>query len=173
MSHTIWINSRTSDAPAVLAQNLRYLLENVNFFNKPLAFACIGSSRVMGDNLGPIIGTILSKKNYPYVYGTLDNPLNALTLSASLPQLNKLAENCCLIAIDASIGNCRQSGHLTLTDTCLHPGSALRRRLPAVGQIHITGVFNSLDSPSSRQLLPPLCKSIGHGLLDILTGLYD
>lgn len=169
MSHTIWINSRTSDASAVLAQNLRYLLENVNSSNKPLAFACIGSSRVMGDNLGPIIGTILSQKNYPYVYGTLDNPLNALTLPEHLTQLKELTKNCCVIAIDASIGNCRQSGHLTLSDTCLHPGSAIRRRLPAVGRIHITGVFSSLNAPETRELLAPLCKSIGHGLLDILT----
>lgn len=169
MSHTIWINSRATGAAAIFAQKLRYLLKNVNPSNKPLAFACIGSANVMGDNLGPMIGTILSRSHYPHIYGTLDNPLNALTLPDRLPLLNELNRNCCLIAIDASLGNSRQSGHLTLTDTCLHPGSALCRDLPAIGQLHITGVFDSLDSPEARQLMPSLCRGIGLGLLEILS----
>ncbi len=167
MSRTIWINSRTIGADAIFARNLRYLLKNVNSSNKPLAFACIGSTRVIGDNLGPIIGTILARSNYPHVYGTLDHPLNALTLPDCFPVLNDIERRYCLIAIDASIGNGGQSGHLTLSDTCLYPGSALRRRLPALGSLHITGVFESLDSPQAKQLLPVFCRNLGLGLLNI------
>lgn len=171
MSRTIWINSRTIGADAIFEQNLRYLLKNVNSSNKPLAFACIGSARVIGDNLGPIIGTILTRSNYPHVYGTLDDPLNALTLPDYFPVLKDIERQCCLIAIDASIGNGGQSGHLTLSDTCLYPGSALRRALPALGSLHITGVFDGLDSPKARQLLPVFCRNMGPGLLRICRGI--
>lgn len=172
MPRTIWINSHTSGADAVFAHNLRYLLKNVNYSNKPLAFACIGSARVTGDNLGPIIGTILSRSRYPHVYGTLDDPLNALTLPCFLPLLNDIERQYCLIAIDASIGNGGQCGHLTISDTCLHPGSALRRDLPPLGQLHITGVFDGLDSPKARQLLPILCRNLGLGLLSVCKEIY-
>ena len=167
MSRTIWINSRSTGAEAIFARNLRYLLKNVNSSNKPLAFACIGSAKVIGDNLGPIIGTILTRSNYPHVYGTLDHPLNALTLPGYYPILNEIEQQYCLIAIDASIGNGGESGHLTLSDTCLYPGSALRRRLPALGSLHITGVFDGLDSPQAGKLLPVFCRNMGLGLLKI------
>lgn len=167
MSHTIWINGRITGADTIFAQNLRYLLENVNSSNNPLAFACIGSSRVTGDNLGPIIGTILTRSHYPHVYGTLEHPLNALTLPDCMPMLRDIEQRYCLIAIDAAIGNVGQCGHLTLSSTCLHPGSALRRQLPPLGHIHITGVFDSLETRKTRQLLPVLCRHIGLGLLEI------
>ena len=167
MSCTIWMDSRTPDASDIFAQNLRYLLENVNPSGKPLAFACIGSAKVTGDNLGPLIGTILSRCPYPQVYGTMAAPLNAITLPRYFALLERINKHCCLIAIDASLGSKAQSGHITLTDACLHPGAGVSRNLPAIGRLHITGVFDSLDSPDARKLLPVLCRSIGLGLLGI------
>lgn len=166
MSCTIWIDSHAADVPAVFAQNLRYLLENVNTGGKPLAFACIGSAKIMGDNLGPMVGTILSRYPYPHVFGTMESPLNALTLPGLLPFLEHIKNQYCLIAIDASLGFGSQTGHITITDDCLYPGAGVSRNLPAIGHLHITGVFDSLDSPDARLLLPGLCRGIGFGLLE-------
>ena len=39
---------------------------------------CIGSDLVLGDSLGPLIGTLLLKRNVEaYVYGTLGSPITA------------------------------------------------------------------------------------------------
>lgn len=165
MSRTIWIDSRHAAAAEKLAQNLRYLLENVNIQKKPLAFACIGSSRIPGDNLGPIVGTILTRYNCPHIYGTMEEPLNALTLPNFLPMLDIIEKKYCLIAIDAAIGTREQSGLMTLTDECLYPGSGVAKNLPAIGHLHITGVFDNLESAAARQLLPGLCRNISLGLM--------
>ena len=85
MNRTIWINSTLPDACDIFSRNLRYLLHHVNPHKMPLAFACIGSANVCGDNLGPLIGTILTRHSLPNVYGTMAEPLNALTLPDYMP----------------------------------------------------------------------------------------
>ena len=167
MYSSIWINSAQPDAADIFSRNLRYLLNRVNPRGKPLAFACIGSANVPGDSLGPLMGTILIRHGLPNVYGTLEWPLNALTLPHNMPLLKTVEKKYCLIAIDAAIGNPAQSGHLTLTEGALFPGSALRRRLPPVGHLHITGVFDNLTHPSARTLLPAFCYPLTYAILSL------
>ncbi len=166
MDHTLWINSGLPDAVDIFDRNLRYLLCHVNPDHQPLAFACIGSANVPGDNLGPLIGTILTRQGRPNVYGTMEEPLNALTLPHYMPLLQYMEETCCLIAIDAAIGNKAQCGYLTLTKGTLSPGSALRRKLPPIGHLHITGVFEQLDTAACRRLLPLFCRQITAALIN-------
>lgn len=87
MYSSIWINSAQPDAADIFSRNLRYLLNRVNPRRKPLAFACIGSANVPGDSLGPLMGTILTRHGLPNVYGTMEWPLNALTLPHNMPLL--------------------------------------------------------------------------------------
>ena len=168
MHHTIWINSALPDAADIFGRNLRYLLKQVNPQRNPLAFACIGSANpnVPVDNLGPLIGTILSRHQIPNVYGTMEAPLNALTLPYYMPLLKATEKNCCLIAIDAAIGTPVQTGYLTLTKGSIRPGSALRRKLPPVGHLHITSVFEQLNCPVCRQLLPVFCRQLTSVLIN-------
>ena len=84
-----------------------------------------------------------------------------------MPLLKTVEKKYCLIAIDAAIGNPAQSGHLTLTEGALFPGSALRRQLPPVGQLHITGVFDNLTHPSARTLLPAFCYPLTYAILSL------
>ena len=97
----------------------------------------------------------------PYIF------LNTLTLPHNMPLLKTVEKKYCLIAIDAAIGNPAQSGHLTLTEGALFPGSALRRQLPPVGQLHITGVFDNLTHPSARTLLPAFCYPLTYAILSL------
>ena len=103
MYSSIWINSAQPDAADIFSRNLRYLLNRVNPRGKPLAFACIGSANVPGDSLGPLIGTILTRHGLPNVYGTMEWPLNALTLPHNMPLLKTVDKKYCLISIDAAI----------------------------------------------------------------------
>lgn len=165
MYHTIWINSARSDTVAVFNRNMRYLLARVNPHKKPLAFACIGSANVVGDNLGPLIGTVLTRHGLSNVYGTMEEPLNALTLPHYMPLLKYLEETCCLIAIDAAIGDNAQCGYLTLTEGALHPGSAFSKDLPTVGHVYITGIFEQLGNTASREFLSIFCRQISAALI--------
>lgn len=73
-------------------------------FKKPV-FVCIGSDLVLGDSLGPLIGTLLRKKNLSsYVYGTLNFPITAKEVEYARVYLKQMHPESIIMAIDAAIG---------------------------------------------------------------------
>lgn len=109
-----------------------------------LVFLCIGSDRVTGDCLGPYIGhQLLEHLNTDthgvYVYGTLKSPVHALNLSRISRQIKILHPEGLVIAVDASLGQKKHLGYVTIADGALYPGAAVQKELPPVGDIHITG----------------------------------
>ena len=47
-----------------------------------------------------------------------------------------------VIAIDASLGDERHLGYVTIGNGSLYPGAAVQKDLPPVGDIYITGIVN-------------------------------
>ena len=108
-----------------------------------LVFLCIGSDRVTGDCLGPYIGQHLNTDTHGvYVYGTLKSPVHALNLSRISRQIKILHPEGLVIAVDASLGQKKHLGYVTIADGALYPGAAVQKELPPVGDIHITGIVN-------------------------------
>ena len=72
----------------------------------PPVFVCIGSDRVTGDSLGPLVGTRLQyADNFTLpVYGTLDFPIHALNLKDAMRSIKYFHPYNPIIAIDASLG---------------------------------------------------------------------
>lgn len=111
---------------------------------KELVFLCIGTDRVTGDCLGPYVGHQLSALNLPgvSVYGTLSHPVHALNLSAIREEILLHHPDSLIIAIDASLGQKKHLGYVTIANGALYPGAAVHKKLPPVGHIHITGIVN-------------------------------
>lgn len=109
-----------------------------------IVFLCIGSDRATGDSLGPIIGYKLSKMNYRncIILGTLDCPVHANNLEQTIETIQKKYSNPFIVAIDASLGIRSHVGYITLGEGSLKPGSGVKKVLPPVGDIHITGIVN-------------------------------
>lgn len=116
---------------------------NENAFTD-IVFLCIGTDCSTGDSLGPMVGYKLSKRriNGFTIYGTLSHPVHALNLSDTLLQINKHHRNALVIAIDASIGTSAHVGYVTLNDSPLKPGLGVKKTLPHVGHLSITGIVN-------------------------------
>lgn len=106
---------------------------------------CIGTDRVTGDSLGPLIGYKLSKKFLPLynIYGTLDTPVHALNLTETIEEIKKKHPDNCIIAIDASLGNRNHLGYVTLKDGSIQPGAGVKKNLTTVGDISITGIVGT------------------------------
>lgn len=109
-----------------------------------LVFLCIGSDRMTGDCLGPYIGQTLSHLNRKnvYVYGTLETPVHALNLKKIWKSIKKTHPEALVIAIDASLGEKKHLGYVTIGNGSLYPGAGVQKELPPVGDIHITGIVN-------------------------------
>lgn len=111
---------------------------------------CIGTDRATGDCLGPLVGDHL-QKTLPdiAVYGTLKNPVHALNLEETIQNIYQTFSSPFIIAIDASLGTKEHIGYATLSHTPLVPGKGVNKKLPAIGNLSITGIVNVAGFPNS------------------------
>lgn len=104
-------------------------------------FLCIGTDRSTGDSVGPITGTWLEEKGYK-VIGTLNNPLHALNLEERVKSSKEIYPNHFVIAIDACLGRVEKIGQIVVEHGPLFPGKAVKKELPAVGDVAIKAIVN-------------------------------
>ena len=112
--------------------------------DKKLVFLCIGSQKVIGDSLGPSVGTMLldSLSGDVFVYGLIDNNINAKNLLLVKEMIKTLHGDRILIAIDAALGCACEVGKIQIYNHGLYPGSATNKNLPCVGDLSIVGIVN-------------------------------
>ncbi|MGC7871683.1 spore protease YyaC [Desulfosporosinus sp. SYSU MS00001] len=129
-------------AKAKLETRLSELFVSANQ-RQPIIF-CIGTDRSTGDALGPLIGTQLSRLKLPqlHVYGTLDDPVHATNLQNTLQLIRESYHEPFIIAVDACLGRLDSIGCITLADGPLKPGAGVHKKLPEVGEAHMTGIVN-------------------------------
>lgn len=109
--------------------------------NKRPIFICIGSDLVLGDSLGPLVGTFLKNKNVQsYVYGTLNYPITAKEVEYARTYLKQMHPNSITVAIDAAVGNNQDVGLIKVQNKGLKPGLGVEKNLGIVGDVSIIGV---------------------------------
>ena len=107
---------------------------------KPIV-VCIGSDLVLGDSLGPLVGTMLKQRGAKsYVYGTLNFPITAKEVEYAGKYLKQMHPNSISIAIDAAVGNPDDVGLIRVTDKGLKPGLGVDKKLGTVGDLSIIAV---------------------------------
>lgn len=141
---TFYINTRQADSVSRISSTLRQCILHYQDSWSELIFLCIGTDRVTGDCLGPFVGQKLSSYSGSgfSVYGTLFHPVHALNLSEMSDYIHSHHPKALIIAIDASLGEKKHLGYVTIANGALHPGAAIHKQLPSVGHIHITGIVN-------------------------------
>jgi len=112
--------------------------------NKELIILCIGTDRSTGDSLGPLTGTLLNKSQiFPAdVIGNIHNPVHASNLHEIIEKIEKKYHNPFIIAIDAGLGKQSSVGYIDVKKGPLKPGTGVNKKLPEIGDMHITGLVN-------------------------------
>lgn len=114
---------------------------------------CIGTDRATGDALGPIVGSILTERRCGFtVYGTLKHPVHAMNLREYISRIYSSHISPTVIAVDASLGREPDVGLITLSKGPLQPGIGVNKKLPAIGDISITGIVNISGKPGLSML---------------------
>ena len=120
-----------------IAQSLKMCNPN----NKKPIFVCIGSDLVLGDSLGPLVGTFLKIKELnSYVYGTLNSPITAKEVGYAATYLKRMHENAIIISIDAAVGEENDVGLVKVVNRGLKPGLGVNKDLMTIGDVSIIGV---------------------------------
>jgi len=137
----IQVHFTDENAPMVLCEMLKaHLLEQT-------IILCIGTDRCIGDALGPLVGTLLANKNFRYpLYGTLDDPIHAVNLEASLEKIKTEHPDAHIIAIDACLGQENLIGNIHIKKGPIYPGKGVGKSLPRVGHLSVVGIVDKLQN---------------------------
>ena len=152
-------------------------LINCNKRNRTPVIACIGSDLVLGDSLGPLVGTMLIKKKVAaYVYGTLSAPITAKEIICAKTHLKILHPDSFIIAIDAAVGNTDDIGLIKVSDKGLKPGLGVDKNLGIIGDCSIIGVVAgkslqnyNLFNLTRLNLIYKMAERIANGVEKFLT----
>lgn len=145
-----YCNAFDKNASTKLKKGLHDMINKQPTLENPIVILCIGTDRATGDCLGPLVGDML-KKTLPDipVYGTLENPVHALNLEETIESIYMYYTNPFIIAIDASLGVREHIGYATISQKPLLPGKGVNKKLPAIGNLSITGIVNVAGFPNS------------------------
>ena len=79
------------NASALSSGRLRTMLNSFPSRDDTPVILCIGTDRIIGDCLGPMVGSMLSKesRNRLPIYGTLDHTVHALNLPETCDHIKR------------------------------------------------------------------------------------
>lgn len=140
---TLKISYMDSNSQTMMTRFLTNKLQHIPP-ERDIVLFCIGTDRSTGDCLGPLVGSKLQDSNLipHHVFGTLDEPVHAVNLMENIIKVERQFENPFIIAIDACLGQISSVGFIQIADGPVKPGAGVHKELPAVGDMHITGIVN-------------------------------
>ncbi len=104
---------------------------------------CIGTSKCIGDSLGPIVGEYLYnniKKSNVYVLGNLKNNITYQNIDVILNRINNTIKNPYMILIDSALSNKNYIGKIVVNKNKMIVGSALNKSEYKYGNLSIKGI---------------------------------
>ena len=123
------------------AEGVVQALKEYNRENAAPIVVCVGSDLVVGDSLGPLVGTFLRQRNAgAYIYGTLNQPITSQEVEYVKRYLKQLHPKSMVIAVDAAVGEAGDVGLIKTTDKGLKPGLGVDKNLCEIGDVSIVGV---------------------------------
>ena len=108
-------------------------------------FMCVGSDRVVGDSLAPIVSEYLIKKFKinAYVYGTLKNPITAKNINSAYSFIKMKHKNSKIIVVDATLANEDDVNFVKLERFGVVPAGFFNGGSSVMGDYSILGVVGS------------------------------
>ncbi len=131
-------------------QKISGFLKSFNF--DKCIILCIGTDRFIGDCLGPLSGTLLSKLSLTVpVIGTLENPVHAINLKKNLSHIKTSYGDHRIIAIDACLGVNRSVGYIQVREGSIQPGKGVGKSLSHVGDCSIMGIVDMVSESDDSE----------------------
>ncbi len=109
---------------------------------KEAVVLAIGSDRVTGDCLGPLVGYLLSRSGIR-VYGSLRSPVTALAVEETYADIKKRHPDAVVIAVDSAVGEDGEIGEVRAIGRGLRPAAAMGKNMRRVGDASVIGVVSS------------------------------
>jgi putative sporulation protein YyaC len=118
-----------------------YLQELVDKYSpEKIDLVCLGTTRIVGDSVGPLIGTSINPKKKLNIIGTVSKPIYRKNYHKRIQ--DKRNDALC-IAIDACISDEYKIGTIIIEEVPLKPGAGVVDTPTEVGDISIKCIVGS------------------------------
>lgn len=142
---------------------------------------CVGSDLVLGDSLGPLVGTMLKKNGVSsYVYGTLNFPITAKEIEYTRSCLKQMHPNSTIIAVDAALSSSDDVGLIKVVNKGLKPGIGINKNLGEIGDVSVVGIVARKSSKNfdlfnltRLNLVYKMAEVISLGIMDFIKSSSD
>ena len=107
--------------------------------DKNAIIVCIGTPKIILDAVGPKVGQMLKNNEDILVYGTVDEPANAITIDRIRVELSEKYPDRKILAIDACL-DCDPSnklGKFTFRNYGVSPGAGVGKNIEEVGDVSL------------------------------------
>ena len=134
-----------SDAKINTEKSLFYRLKTLLKGEMPVV-VCIGTDAIIGDSLGPLVGTMLEERIKDlFVYGSLQRTITAKEVNTVAKYLERVHKNDKILVIDAAVGNDDDVGKIKISNAPIKPGLGADKDLEALGDISIVSVVSAKE----------------------------
>lgn len=125
---------------------------------KSILFICIGNSNIIGDSLGPFIGSFLQKYKNSISYnvnievqGTMENPIGYKKINYMLENI-MCKEYSNIIIIDSALGDEKNIGKIIINNSHLYAGNGVNNGKKLEGDIVIRGIVGKNHNDSKANI---------------------
>lgn len=161
------------------------LKSKMNNKDKVIIFLCIGTNKVTGDSLGPIVGTNLQKmlkgNKRIKVFGNMNNPINALNIKENIDYINKMYMDKYIIVIDSAVSDKNLIGEIFITRNKTILGNGINNKISEIGDISIKcsvckDEYSSVNNFKSLQNVPKrfiknLANIVSIGICEVVSNI--
>lgn len=158
----------------------KVLLANIDVNYSNIVFLCVGTNKIIGDAIGPIIGDNLKKleNKFMRVYGTTNNTLNFSNAQSIIKKVYIEHKKPFLITIDAALSNKEKKGKIFIGNGLIKIGNALEKNISFYSDITIKCVvgnyfynkkqnIDELENADISSLLM-MSKIVSNGIMNVL-----
>lgn len=137
------------------------LKRKINVNKKEILFVCIGTNRILGDSIGPLVGSYLKEKiGKNQVIGDINNNICS---KKDLINYYPIIKNKFIIAIDSAISNKELAGNIFVSNTPIIMGLGVNKNKGVIGDISIKASISDLEM-EDKQYVYNMSKTIGKGI---------
>lgn len=149
-----------------------------------LVFLCVGTKKVTGDLVGPMVGSMLNdlffyEKKYDIkIFGTLNENVNFTNVLSILSLIEDNYKDSCVIVIDAALSKKEYIGNIFVTNNKIALGSSFYKEKIMVGDIGIKVVVGKNYEISklnylclnnvSNEFIYNISKIVSNGIMEAI-----
>ena len=149
-----------------------------------IVFLCVGTDRVIGDCIGPLVGSKLNElfKDYNVlnvnIYGSLQENINYINVKEIVNKIKKNHNNACIVVVDAALSKKENIGRIFVSNSKTILGKGINKNKIEIGDISIKAVvakdfkisrynFKNLQE-ASLGFIMNLSQTVAQGIFDVI-----